>query len=395
MKDFKFNSVVNFELQDAPMEFEEKSVPRRSESSLIKEVDAIHEMTTSNYTTYTAKELRKSSTSWLKPHPKPILTHHNSMNGEPIGRVIGAKFTNKSIAGIPAHRLTLEISDEEAKQKVLDGRYMTVSVGGSAEHAKCSICSQDWVEEGWCEHRPGEEYDGDQAHLILEDLNFKEVSFVNVPADEYAQLLEENIDEGFDPDQMYSKNDSVDTVGVQEFNNDNYKGGNSMKLEEKVTSLEEKLEVKEEKLEVLEEKLETFETKNTELEDKLSVKTEKIETLEEKKGLLEDEINELTEENNDLKEKQHRALAEKVVDMKIELGRLKEDSREKMVEEHADRTGDSLNDTLTDLERESEVKESDNKIGDKEDDLGIKNTDNDQVVEEDGEDDVISDYFKD
>lgn len=353
------------------------------DNSVTKKIAAIHETTTSNFTTYTAEELRKAAETWTKPYDKPVLTHHQSKSGEPIGRVKEAKyFNNMPQANRPGHQLVVEITDPEAIKKIEDGRYKTVSVGGQAEHAICSICGADWVEEGWCSHMPGSLYEDELAHLVLKELDFKEVSFVNVPADEYAQLISESDDNINDNNSSISSVQSY--VGNNKSNQENkswnYKessvnteGGNDMDLEEKIEILQEKLETKEDKIEILEDKNSSLNKKLEEKENTVDSLHDKIETLQDKKELLEEEMDDVVEENNKLRELHHKRLAEDVVDKKIKIGMLTKEEKEESLDEHIDRTEDSLADSLNDLEKqlkklqeEAEAEEDDkSEIGEK------------------------------
>jgi hypothetical protein len=72
----------------------------------------------------------------------------------------------------------------------MDGRYLTVSIGATTDAAICSICGQNLVEEGWCGHDKGEKYDGQECYWIVGNLWFDECSWVNVPADSNAQVID-------------------------------------------------------------------------------------------------------------------------------------------------------------------------------------------------------------
>src|SRR5690606_21125355 len=104
------------------------------------------------------------------------------------GRVERAYFTDKTAPGLPGVIVEARISDPDAIRAVLDGRYFTVSVGLSADAAYCSICGNNWVEDS-CEHVRGQEYDGRLAYWTSGNIWFKEVSFVNVPADRFAKVV--------------------------------------------------------------------------------------------------------------------------------------------------------------------------------------------------------------
>ncbi len=95
-------------------------------------------------------------------------------------------------AGLGHIQIVASITDKVAIEKLLDGRYLTGSVGATTNRAVCSVCRQDWTEEGKCEHKPGGIYDGAKAFIIAGNLNYEEYSFVNVPADRHSKVLELN-----------------------------------------------------------------------------------------------------------------------------------------------------------------------------------------------------------
>jgi len=142
---------------------------------------------TSNYNNYSAIELEKALQSWVEPYPKPIILNHD-LNAEPIGRVIAAKM-DKEEDGSPFVRLQIAITDPTAAQKVLDKRYLTGSVGGRAGKAICSISGDDLASESdngrpkIPKYRRGQVYKGKLAFIDMQDISFKEYSFVNQPAD--------------------------------------------------------------------------------------------------------------------------------------------------------------------------------------------------------------------
>lgn len=160
--------------------------------ALIVEIASIHEGTTSNHTQYSSDELTKSVDSWTTPYPRPIIINHDRAS-DPLGRVINAKMDKES-DGTPFIRLQVMVSDPTAIERVKDGRYLTGSVGGAAGKANCSICEADWSEATMfgpvpCEHKRGKEYDGKTATLKMSNIEFKEYSFVNTPADSKSQVL--------------------------------------------------------------------------------------------------------------------------------------------------------------------------------------------------------------
>jgi len=147
---------------------------------------------TANYNNYSAVELEKALQSWVEPYPKPIILNHD-LNSEPIGRVIAAKM-DKEEDGSPYVRLQIAVTDPVAAQKVADQRYLTGSVGGRAGKAICSISGEDFAAET-ADGRPrapkykrGQVYKGKLAFIQMEDISFKEYSFVNQPADQRSSV---------------------------------------------------------------------------------------------------------------------------------------------------------------------------------------------------------------
>lgn len=142
---------------------------------------------TANYNNYSAAELEKALQSWVEPYPKPIILNHD-LNTEPIGRVMAAKM-DKEEDGSPFVRLQIAITDPVAAQKVLDKRYLTGSVGGRAGKAICSISGEDLATESENgrpkipKYKRGQVYKGKLAFIDMQDISFKEYSFVNQPAD--------------------------------------------------------------------------------------------------------------------------------------------------------------------------------------------------------------------
>lgn len=189
-KIMSFDFIENFtiELPDFSKVDLDFSESFNSKNGLIIEVAAIHEGLTSNYNNYSAEELEKALQSWVEPYPKPIILNHD-LNTEPIGRVMAAKM-DKEDDGSSFVRLQVAITDPVAAQKVLDKRYLTGSVGGRAGKAVCSISGDDLASEDASgrprmpKYKRGKVYKGKVAYIDMQDISFKEYSFVNQPADQ-------------------------------------------------------------------------------------------------------------------------------------------------------------------------------------------------------------------
>jgi len=197
---------------------------------LVITYDLSHSGRKINNRIYSTKGQQKGIDSLTNPYPKPILRHHDQ-NGEPIGRFIGGEwqslneeaaiflnsnksmldvhnaFTeddpqkiyktlkdlelldNKEWPGLGRMRVKANITDEEAIKKFLDGRYLTFSAGSTTDRHICSICDQDWVSDGMCEHRHGKTYDDETCVFITGDFIVLEGSVVNTPADDLSQIV--------------------------------------------------------------------------------------------------------------------------------------------------------------------------------------------------------------
>lgn len=161
---------------------------------LYPKIEAIHAGRTRNYNVYTAEklkgnhELRSGVYSWTQPFPKPVIYNHDTTS-EASGRVHSASFTEFTQAGRPGIIVTPKITQESAIKGILEGRLLTVSIGATTNAAVCSVCSTDIINEGWCGHMRGEEYEGQMCEWVAGDLFFDELSWVNVPADSDAMIL--------------------------------------------------------------------------------------------------------------------------------------------------------------------------------------------------------------
>lgn len=198
---------------------------------------------------YLPDRMRDGAKTFTEHFNKPILLNHDD-HGEPIGRVISARYVDTSLTvkdkyrgktvkdsfskkigpfpealfdsfldgtmgygsqvdfvrtylrdniledpdyqGLGYVEITANITDQVAVEKFLDGRYLTGSVGAATDRASCAVCKQDWTKDGPCDHRPGKVYDGVKCHLIAGNFMYDEYSIANKPADRHSKVLELN-----------------------------------------------------------------------------------------------------------------------------------------------------------------------------------------------------------
>jgi hypothetical protein len=429
---------------------------------------------TANYNNYSAAELEKALQSWVEPYPKPIILNHD-LNSEPIGRVMAAKM-DKEQDGSSYVRLQVAITDPVAIQKVLDKRYLTGSVGGRAGKAVCSISGEDLASESsdgkpkFPKYKRGQVYKGKLAYIDMQDISFKEYSFVNQPADaksgvrksssgdtpiqnssdgwiarssafvlnmdeedifsveEHKSILKDLKKKESKPLYLHLKGAFLTAMAIQESetykqdgdslllnkeNKDNEESSNMNEnpkednvlavvesLEQELASAKEEAEKKlEQAQEISEPKVEEQQTENAPTQEEISndnsekadeqaveaVESEKAEEPQEKSEETQAETQEqpkeesslnseekvatepeqsellervkaLEEENAKLKKALHNTLVERVVDAKIAVGLESTENRESAIEDHKNRSASSLADSLRDLAKMPQVK---------------------------------------
>ena len=203
MKFLKLQESANIILVDKEID-KKKVLSEAKEGKKVKlraRIEAIHETVTKNDIMYSADRLRGDSSlvsegkirpsgqySWTRPYEKPMLINHDS-NTKPLGRIVEAQYRDKTSGGSPGIEVLVELSDPEAIKMVLDGRYLTVSIGADTDALHCSICNSNVFEEEFCGHWKGETYEGVKCHYKVGNLWFSELSFVNKPADENARVV--------------------------------------------------------------------------------------------------------------------------------------------------------------------------------------------------------------
>ena len=362
-------------------------------------IEAIHAGRTRNGNIYLAERLKgdfklKSGVySFLYPYPKPMIKNHDH-ESEPTGRIRNAQFITDSLTNKEAILIIPEITDPDTIEKILDGRYMTVSIGATTDSAICNICGTDILKEGWCGHDRGEVYDGVECGWIIGNLFFDECSWVNVPADTdamivdagepiateaYAQIGEKYYNLSAKDDAVEIKESAAKMLGIYTEGLNESEGGMSQmdkKLEdatvedltednktqdnvEKDTAINEQLQAKEAELAaVIAEKDSALAEKQAiiaEKETKISEFETKIAELQETLNVSEAEKTALTEEVANLKSEKFKTLVERVIDYKQALGRPLTGTREEAIEEYLARSEESLNDTLKDLMQEFSI----------------------------------------
>jgi len=166
-------------------------------AALLTTIDATHSgYVNSNFYYYDPDSMKESYHTWTTPYKKPILRHHNLGGGlfssaeDPMGRVQDARFLKDARGGFI--QLDARITDEDAKAKIMDSRYETVSTAGKpVDFVECSVCGVNMLKGGkFCGHNRGQVYEDEEsaekklAYWKIGPMQYKEMSFVNAPADQ-------------------------------------------------------------------------------------------------------------------------------------------------------------------------------------------------------------------
>lgn len=162
-----------------------------AKNSLMVDIEGLHSVITRNDTLYTDKAMIKSEKMWTNPYEIPVIMHHDEEKGTTIGRVKHAYWTDKNTrSNTGALRFVTNIAHKEGIEGIKNGTLSTVSVGILADEVRCSICNQDIAAYGECEHEKGAYYDDKKCYWIINSFEPKELSFVIVPSDQYAHIID-------------------------------------------------------------------------------------------------------------------------------------------------------------------------------------------------------------
>ena len=208
------------------------SILEETDQPLLKvRIDATHSGLLTNRRVYPGRRVARSFKSFYSTErggtaefDKPVQLHHNDFQ-DPVGRVVGAKFTrlksgtdfNQDFVdpdtdgkGSGVVTVDAEIVDPEAIQKILDGRYLSVSSGHSTDKMLCSVCGEDLFDYKKCEHMPGKSYDKQLCFAITGNLTYHEISFVNIPAQSAAKVIQKEMTTDMEHEKVQLRDSGAD-----------------------------------------------------------------------------------------------------------------------------------------------------------------------------------------
>ena len=225
-QDYKsLNDIVGVCLDCADLDKSWKSLKdgEQKYKGLYVEANLTHSDKLINSRIYFRDKVAAGVGSWTSPFFKPVTRHHEEGETylDPIGRVLNAEYIDtidtlgpdffrfkdvrseesrlmlakmvagkslqdKGFPGTGYIKGYLDITDKEAIEKVMDLRYLTLSIDFQTDARICSVCGTDWIKEGMCEHMPGSMSDGEFVYHMTGNMRYNGVSFVNTPADNMA-----------------------------------------------------------------------------------------------------------------------------------------------------------------------------------------------------------------
>ena len=185
-----------------------------SPDSIMVDIEGIHSIVTRNFTYYTPECLKKSASYWTSPYERPVIMHHNDRDGVQIGRIKAAEYMESTRAKSPGLLFTCNIGDEAGIKGVKNGTLSTVSIGAVIHKATCSICGQNIAAEGECEHQRGRKYDGKLCYWLMEDMEPKELSYVIVPSDRYANTVKIYKPKDISAKESYNEGGNDEDMGI-------------------------------------------------------------------------------------------------------------------------------------------------------------------------------------
>lgn len=196
-------------------------IERNSKTALKVTIDATHSGVKTNQRVYPGGKVSQGYRSFFSREKggtaefdKPVLKHHDDIS-DPIGRIVGARYTAYKVGqefdldflnpdpygsrGSGVVTVDALITDPDSIKKIIDGRFVSVSSGHNSDAAFCSICGDSIME---CSHLPGKRYDADgevstdedarDCFVITNNMTYNELSFVNMPAQPPAKLINFN-----------------------------------------------------------------------------------------------------------------------------------------------------------------------------------------------------------
>lgn len=198
----------------------------------IKVIASVAGVVTHNGMIYAPSKLRAAASRWTDTYPRPLIMHHDT-DSRPVARAISARYVDYSMEppkgskkdstividhssftdatkeqkgmldllkqpwvadqrknpGLGHLEVTFDVLDESFEQDVKKGLWISGSMGFDTDAIICPCCMKNWCNE-YCDHYPGETYDGILCAPMSGNMYPQEWSVCNVPAIEASKISE-------------------------------------------------------------------------------------------------------------------------------------------------------------------------------------------------------------
>lgn len=174
-----------------------------------------------NWTVYRHDTVKHDINTYVAPKPKPIIQQHRPKDSQVFGHVIAADYkltsfydhfaknnkleklttdeyielmddiilpyqkANPNFDGLAYLELVGKLTHQDGIRKVLDKEFLTVSIGAMPNKLICSVCGADQTKK-LCKHYGRKD---NNTFMLAESLDYKELSFVNKPADPFGRIV--------------------------------------------------------------------------------------------------------------------------------------------------------------------------------------------------------------
>jgi hypothetical protein len=238
---FNLRETFNIKISDAVLVKLEDSM--RSGKEMLLTIAASHYgFRNRNWTVYRHDTVRDDIQSFVAPTPKPIIQQHRPKQSDVYGHIIAADFKYTSyyqnislkhkiedletpeyiqlmkevilpkqkadprFDGLAYLELVGRMTNKTGISKVLDREFISVSIGASPNRLICSECGQDQVVK-MCDHYGNKQ---NNTFMLAESLNYKELSFVDTPADPFGRIT--RIHDGVEDEDSWEEVPTIDAV---------------------------------------------------------------------------------------------------------------------------------------------------------------------------------------
>jgi cell division protein FtsB len=206
-----------------------------------------------NWTVYRHDTVKHDIQSFVSPKPKPIIQQHRPKTSDVFGHIIAADYhltdyyetiakkykvedlttdqyialikdvilpiqrQNPNFDGLAYLELVGKLTNRDGIKRVLDGEFLRVSIGAAPTNLICSECGANQVKK-ICKHFGTKNND---TFMLAESLNYKELSFVDKPADPFGRItyvhdgISDSMD--FDYEDITATSAVIDAIPLRDF----------------------------------------------------------------------------------------------------------------------------------------------------------------------------------